>query len=137
MFKNQREFLTWVLTLFILFLLFVGIYRNKETPEERTARIEQYRKEAYNTAVSCSDVGTPLVRFEDITWVITPGDKLIYNGIDGTISFMGFADTRDNTIYIPEAHATKRWIMTHEVLHLLGFIGHPDHPFKTCGVMPE
>lgn len=134
--KMQNR-LTWVFVFFLLGLLLYGIFRTPETEEERTVRIDRIRRESYDRAVKCSETKNPRVSYEDIDWVTTPGSELVYETVDGTARFAGWADPTTNTIYIPKTNESKRWIATHETLHLLGYIGHPDHPFKTCRVLPD
>ena len=134
--KTQNR-ITWVIVLLLLGLLLYGIFRKPETEEQRTMRVETIRRESYERAVKCSETDSVRVAYEDIDWVTTPGSELVYEAVDGTARLAGWADPSTNTIYIPKVNETKRWIATHEVLHLLGYLGHPDHPFKTCRVMPD
>lgn len=134
---KPKHWLLLALVSLIGFILIQTLVWGWETPEQRKARFESYRKIEYANAVRCSGTPNARVAFEDIEWVITPGSKLRFVATDGTAVLDGWADTTHNLIYLPERHQAKRWILRHEVLHLLGYIDHPDHPFKTCRAMPE
>jgi hypothetical protein len=134
---QMQNRITWIVVLLLLGLLLYGILRRPETEEERVVRIDTLRHQAYDFAVSCSGTKVPRVTYDQIQWVVTPGTELVYQAVDGVGRFAGWADTATNTIWIPESNVTKRWIAKHEILHLLGYIGHPDHPFKTCRALPE
>jgi hypothetical protein len=129
--------ITWVLVLGLLGLLIFGLVGVFESPEHKQARFERYRLESYERAVACSETKNPRVKFEDIDWIITPGNSLEFVAVDGTAVFAGWSNLADTSIYIPEQRQNQRWVLTHEVLHQLGYVGHPDHPFRTCRVMPD
>lgn len=136
----------WVL-LFIAIIVAVffrhQIYTYLTTPiyweltESEIKEIDNLRKSAYDYAVSCSGTESPAVIFEEITWILVPGTILTIQATDGTARLKGWFDTAENVIYIPFTERSTYWIMAHEAMHAIGYIGHPRDPFYTCGLMAD
>jgi hypothetical protein len=96
------------------------------------------RKKAYEQALACSGVTTPVLAFDDINWAIIPGRLLTVEAVDGSIKLAGFFNPTDSTIYIPYTKRSVNWILVHESLHAIGIIGHPETPFRfPCYALPE
>ena len=113
----------------IIILLLIPATEQRELTQEELNALTAQRKKAYDFAVECSKTQTPALKFEDITWVIIPGNKLTYNAIDGTVNLLGYFSPTDSIIYMPYAEYNTNWIMVHESLHAIGYIGHPRTPF--------
>jgi hypothetical protein len=145
----KKFFLMVLLVLLVLVTVLMVFFRKQtvdylttpvyyELSERENNQLTEARRRAYNFAVSCSGVTNPKVKFEEIYWALTPGHVIEFNVIEGgSAKLKGWADINDNVIFMPFTERNTRWIMAHEVLHLLGFIGHPDHPFRTCNLLPE
>lgn len=137
---TTRVKLILVLTIIILAVLIIVFGSNpypEITPEEN-ARLEVTRRQAYNDAVKCSGTKNPKLKYEDIDWIVTPTSQLRINATDGSIDLAGYFSPIDSVIYLPYPNRDKRWILVHESLHAIGYIGHPDVPFKyPCYVMAE
>ena len=137
---TARVKLIIVISLIVLAILAI-VFGSKPYPEitqEELTRLESLRKDAYNQAISCSETKTPKLKYEDIAWVIIPKANLEVEAVDGRIDLGGYFSPIDSVIYLPYPNRNKRWILVHESLHAIGYIGHPDIPFKyPCRVMAE
>jgi hypothetical protein len=137
---TTRAKLILVLTAIILIVLIV-IFGSKPYPEitpEENTKLEVIRRRAYNDAVECSNTKQPKLKYEDIYWVVIPSSKLRVQAVDGSIDLAGFFNPTDSAIYLPYPSRNKRWILVHESLHAIGYLGHPDFPFRQpCGVMSD
>jgi hypothetical protein len=96
------------------------------------------RSAAYTYAVTCSNTKTPVLSFEDVKWELTPGSILRFPSMEGRVlELKGWFNPRDSTIYIPFTERNTFWILAHESLHAIGYIGHPATPFRTCRLMAD
>lgn len=123
--------------IFLVIFILLAVFLPEETPEDRANRILELRKSAYDEAVACSDTKNPKLKYQDITWMVTPGNKLVFNTTEGRLVLQGWFNPKDSVIYIPETNKEVYWILLHESLHAIGYMGHPDHPFRTCNALPE
>lgn len=131
-----------ILALIIWASLKTDIFKSQETYRELTAEetltINNIRRQAYDYAVECSGVKRPLLKYEQIYWALTSGSVITIEATDGTGKFKGYFSPKDSTIYIPFMERETFWIAAHESLHALGYMGHPDVPFRTpCALMPD
>ena len=132
----------WLFIGLLLLIIVVLIITSKPYPTELTTdelvRLDVIQREAYAEAVECSDTKTPKLKYEDIDWVIIPDSKLRIQATDGNIDLAGYFSQIDSVIYLPYPNRDKRWILIHESLHAIGYIGHPDTPFRyPCRVMAD
>lgn len=133
--KNVKQIILGVVLLILLVLaVWIG-YRASETEEAKLVRLTALRRDAYMTAMDCSNTTSPELRFEDIQWVVVPGDVLKFVAVDGTGYLGGYFSQRDSIIYLPQKNEEEWWVLVHESLHAIGFRGHPNTPFRACGVM--
>ena len=103
--------------------------------EMEAMEIYSIRSSAFQHAVQCSESYPPPVQFDDISWHITPGSNFHLTTEEGfIIAMLGWFDPSGNIIYIPFERRYDFDLAVHEILHAFGYVGHPDHPFKTCGV---
>lgn len=129
-----------ILAVVLLILLALAIWFGdsaSETEEAKLARLTLLRQDAYMTAMDCSNTTSPELRFEDIYWSVQEGDVLKYVASDGIGYFGGYFSQRDSVIYLPSKNEEEWWVLVHESLHAIGFRGHPNFPFRVCGVMPD
>lgn len=120
----------------LLLVLMVATRISNETLDEHTRRLASMRREAFDYAVQCSRTKS-LMSYDDITWVIVPQNSIRLRTLDGVVELSGFASIADSTVYLTQSASEQFWLVVHESLHMLGYIGHPDHPFRTCGARPE
>jgi hypothetical protein len=111
------------------------------TPEE-SVEVTRMRKDAYDYAVSCSKTEKPALKFEQIQWILMPGDYLDVRAIDGRIKLKGYYNQTDSTIYLPFTERNTKWLAAHEALHAIGYFAdengkHPNFPFRSCGLLRE
>lgn len=130
--KPLSKFVAIFLAVFAIVLLLII---NKSRPTTEHERITQVRKDAFAYAIECSNTKNIPVQFDEITWVVMPGSVMIFHAMDGDAKLVGWTDPEEKAIYIVETEKDTFWIIAHESLHMLGYIGHPDFPFKTCGVL--
>lgn len=108
-----------------------------ELTSSELAEISLLRKEAHQTAQLCSGKSAE-IPFEKIDWVLIPGSTITVNAVDGKVKLKGYYSPSDTVIYMPFTERATSWIMVHESLHSLGYIGHPDIPFKyPCRAMAD
>lgn len=132
----------FIIAAIVVLLLAIMILTSKPYPTqlslEELARLDTIQRDAYARAVECSGTKAPKLKYEDIDWVIVPDSKLRIQVTDGSINLGGYFSPIDSVIYLPYPNRNKRWILVHESLHAIGYIGHPDIPFRyPCGVMAE
>ena len=120
-----------------LILILLTLFLPKETTEQSAARLFELRSSAYDAALKCSNTQNPKLKYQEIQWVVTPGNKLVFNTTDGKVVLQGWFNPKDSTIYTPETNKEIYWILLHESLHAIGYLGHPDHPFRTCNALSE
>jgi len=137
---TTRAKLILVLTAIILIVLMI-IFGSKPYPEitpEENAKLEVIRRQAYNDAVECSNTKNPKLKYEDIDLIVIPDSKLRVNAVDGSVNLGGYFNPTDSVIYLPYPNRNKRWILVHESLHAIGYLGHPEFPFSyPCRVMVD
>lgn len=126
-----------VVGIFLIIFILLAIFVPKETPEQIAIRLAELRRSAYDEAVECSNTKNPSLSFQQINWIIVPDNKLVFNTTEGTVILHGWFSPTDSTIYIAQPYKETYWILLHESLHAIGYLGHPDHPFKTCNALPE
>jgi hypothetical protein len=130
-----------VAVIVIIFVILLVIVDSKPYPEItplETARLEVLRRQAYNDAIKCSDTKQPKLKYEDIEWIVVPESRLQIQAIDGRVELGGYFSPSDSIIYVPYPNRDKRWILIHESLHAIGYLGHPDEPFRhPCRVMVD
>lgn len=131
----NRKFI-WFIIALLVFLFLIIINYEKETPEQKAARIETVRKDAYDYAVRCSG-RVPALRYKDITWITMPGRTMRYDAVDGSINLDGYFSPTDSVIYVAELYETRFWVLAHESMHAIGVHGHPDEPFRRCKLLSE
>ena len=136
--------ITFVLFVVLIYLLarYTDVF--KVAPEYRdlsdleTQQLLELRRNAYDYAVNCSNTENPVLKFEDITWALMPGNELRFPTTDaGTVELKGWFSPKDSVIYIPFSERETFWIHAHESMHAIGYIGHPYIPFKTCSLMAD
>lgn len=140
---KMKKYLLAIIIFILLIIVLFGrrIYENITTPiyweltNHELVELNLQRKMAYQYAVSCSEVEEVVAKFEDITWVLVPGDTLRINTTSGPVSLLGWYDIESKVIYMPFAERNTFWIMAREAMHAIGYIGHPIHPFHSCGLM--
>lgn len=102
--------------------------------EMEIMEIHYMRQFAYSYAVDCSEVGTPPVTFDDITWNITPGSNFSLTSAEGElVRLLGWYDPAGKIIYIPFERRLDFNLTTHEILHAFGYT-HDDNAFTNCRV---
>lgn len=131
-----------IIAVIVILLVAVIVLTSKPYPTELSsnelARLDTIQREAYKEAVECSNTKTPKLKYEDIDWVIIPDSKLRINTTEGNVNLGGYFSPNDSVIYLPYPNRDKRWILIHESLHAIGYIGHPDVPFRyPCRVMVD
>lgn len=136
----KKLLVAFLLLLLLLLLIFLSsrppVY--KPISEREMEQIENVRRQAYDYAVSCSKTENPALSYEEITWMINPGNVLRIKATDGTINLKGWFDQQNNTIWVPYTERRTFWILAHESLHAIGYIGHPYVPFyEPCKLMAE
>lgn len=131
---NKTRWLLLVGIIAFVVIVVLGTCFDKTTPESELARVTQLRHDAYDYAVKCSKTETPLVKFEDITWIVMPGREMQIKAVDGTAYLRGYYSVRDTVVYVTDAYKETFWVLAHESLHAIGYIGHPVVPFRTCGL---
>lgn len=145
-FKRYIPFITAIIAVILLLIVANKLGWNKPQYRELTPvemeEITQMRKDAYDYAVSCSNTINPALRFEQISWVLIPGDYLDVRTIDGRIKLKGLYNPTDSTIYLPFTERNTRWLAAHEILHAIGYLAseggvHPSFPFRSCGLLVE
>ena len=110
----------------------------RDLSELETQQLQELRRNAYDYAVNCSETVDPALKFEEIQWVLNPGDKLVIPTLDGkSVTLLGWFNPRDSTIYIPFTKREEFWIHAHESMHAIGYEGHPYIPFKSCSLMAD
>jgi hypothetical protein len=138
--------LWWGVLLLIILLVLVfrqQIYTYLTTPtyweltDIELVRLNEKRKQAYDYAVTCSGTENPTISFEEIEWILVPGHVLKIKATDGTARLKGWFDPDNNTIFMPFTERNTHWIMAHEAMHAIGYIGHPYHPFYTCALTAD
>jgi hypothetical protein len=138
----------WLGILFLIILTSIILFKQQiyenlttstywELSNEEVTKLTEQRKRAYDYAVSCSGIKNPKLRFDEITWVLLPGSVIKIKTDKGTVTFKGIFEANSNIIYMPFTERNTFWIMAHESMHAIGYIGHPYHPFKTCWLMAE
>lgn len=130
---NTKKILILLGTLFLVWFIYTMITFKPLTDEERQER----RREAYDYAVQCSGTKNPKLKFEEIKWFIVPGNTITYKAIDGTARLDGYFQVNDSIIWMPSGKKDVFWIMAHESLHAIGYIGHPEDPFRKCRLMAD
>lgn len=132
-----------LIVLGIILLIALIIWGNSTPPSieltsDEQVKIEALRKQAYDYALTCGGKTENALSFNQITWVIVPGSVINLNTTDGTAHLKGYFSPKDSAIYIPYTERETFWIAAHESLHALGWIGHPNKPFKyPCQVTAE
>jgi hypothetical protein len=142
----QKRLLIGVVVITVITILIFVNWKEPEKPwygsfDEMQADYTELfiaRKKAYDQAVSCSNIVTPKLRFDQINWEVIPGRVLEIEAEDGSIKLAGFFNPTDSTIYIPYTKRSINWILVHESLHAIGILGHPNNPFRfPCYALPE
>jgi hypothetical protein len=129
--------LSIVIGIFLIIFILLATFLPEEPPEEAAIRLAELRRSAYDEAVECSNTTNPALSYEQISWMVVPGNKLVFNTTEGKVVLQGWFSPKDSTIYIPETNKETYWILLHESLHAIGYLGHPNHPFRTCNALPE
>lgn len=96
----------------------------------------ELNQEAYASVISCAldgDSSKARLKFEEISFVVVPQRKLVFREDDKKLELSGWFNPADSTIYVPKVNSRVGWLLRHEFAHAVGFSGHPDFPFKTCG----
>jgi hypothetical protein len=132
----------WVVILLIVLGLIMIFARQSVTyrplTESELVELTDIRYRAYNYAVKCSGTTKPSLTFDEIEWMIAPGSVLRIKATDGTAILKGWFDPENNIIWVPYTERKNFWILAHESLHAIGYIGHPYYPFTSpCRLMPE
>ena len=118
--------------------IFKAVPAYRDLTERELVQIEKIRRDAYDYAVSCSKTSQPALKFEDIIWELTPGDKLIIPTVEGkNVVLIGWFNPRNSTIYIPFDKRELFWLHAHESMHAIGYSGHPYIPFRSCLLMVD
>jgi hypothetical protein len=143
----MKRIIVWVILILIVALIFFfrnQLYENMTTPTyyplstTEMERLTSQREKAYQYAVECSSTMIPALKFEEINWVLVPGNELKIPTTDaGIVRLKGWFSIDSNTIYMPFTERNTFWIMAHEALHAIGYMGHPAQPFRTCELMPD
>jgi hypothetical protein len=119
----------------LMWLYFMAGMQVPTDLEMEAFEIYSMRSSAYEYAVQCSRDDSPVVSFDDISWHIAPGSNFYLATPEGLmIAMLGWFDPSGNVIYIPFERRLDFDLAVHEILHAFGYVGHPDHPFRTCGV---
>lgn len=112
----------------------MGIYAPLDI-ELELLEINSMRQSAYSHAIQCSNIESPMVRFEDISWHILPGTNFSLTSSEGQVVYLrGWYDPISYIIYIPFEYRFDFDLVVHEILHSFGFTAHDEHPFTTCNV---
>lgn len=103
--------------------------------------IEKVRRDAYNYAVSCGlpKGMKPRVKFEEITWYTVPANLLVMKDSEtGEVFYaIGYYYSHAKEIWVTAPFERNKHVLAHEAMHAIGFHGHPDEPFKRCGLQAE
>lgn len=133
-----------VLAIILVFLLarYTNIFTSTpsywELSEGETQELQTLRRKAYDYAVRCSGTDNPALKFEEIQWVLIPGDRLVIPTVEGKDArLLGWFNPSDSTIYIPFTRREEYWLQAHESMHAIGYMGHPYIPFNTCSLMAD
>lgn len=140
----QRALFGLALIILVVWLMIQGIkepsyawYTSSEEEQAEYVKLITAQQYAYNQAIECSGV-KPKLQFKEIRWALMPGSVLQMHAEDGSIRLAGFFNPTDSTIYIPFTKRFTNWILVHESLHAIGFLGHPEIPFRyPCRVLAE
>jgi hypothetical protein len=144
--RIKKILLVLLLIVGIAGIYFLAKYTDafRYTPEYRQLtdselrRVEEIRTSAYAYAVRCSGITTPALQFNEINWMLVPGNELVIPTIEGrNVKLKGWFNPRDSTIYIPFTERETFWITAHESMHAIGYLGHPHIPFRTCNLMAD
>jgi hypothetical protein len=143
--KENKLSIATVLALIMVVISLVFIIYNMEPvdyvelveniSEEEMEDINSVRRQAFDYAVSCSDVDLPIT-FEDITWRIQPSRMIRFSDDRQYLDLVGWYDTSNDIIWIAYPYRKVHWVNSHEILHKLGFIGHGTI-FANCGLLVE
>lgn len=118
--------------------VFMVVPEYRELSEEELQYVQHVREQAYDYAVNCSKTTSPALKFEEIHWILNPGDVLRIPTIDGNdVTLKGWFNPKDSTIYIPFTERETFWITAHESMHAIGYSGHPYIPFRSCNLMAD
>lgn len=122
--------------IFILVIFAISICSDSRNPsyyelsETEMIDLTHKRQEAYEYAMKCSGTVTPAVPFDKLGWALVPQSVIIIEASDGRVSLGGFYNPTDSTIYLPFKDREEFWLLVHESLHAIGFVGHPRVPFE-------
>lgn len=141
-YKMTNKLKLVIVAIVTILLVMIIVLTNKPYPTELSpeelAQLDTIQRDAYAQAIKCSNTKTPKLKYEDIDWVIVPEYRLVVKAVDGSVTLGGYFSPIDSVIYLPYPNRNKRWILIHESLHAIGYLGHPDVPFRyPCGVMAE
>lgn len=83
----------------------------------------------WDSAQAC--IQKPSVRrFEDIEW-FSVDQNMVVDGVEA------IAYAPDHRVYITDWNRDVPLVIVHELVHAIdGIAGHPDAPFRRCGLMP-
>lgn len=145
----HRAAVALVIALLVLAALVMRLHKKEAPPEQdwyasyeqmvwEEQLVTEFRQSAYEDAIKCTDVFSPKLKFADITWVVLPSSAMKFQAIEGTVKLKGYFSVTDSTIYVPYNERFTRWVNVHESMHAIGYIGHPNNPFRwPCYVMPD
>jgi len=143
--KESKLSIATVLALIILVISLAVIIYNMEPvdyvelvdniSEEEMEDINSVRRQAFDYAVSCSNVDLPIT-FEDINWRIQPSRMIRFSDDRQYLDLAGSYDRSNDIIWIAYPYRKVHWVNSHEILHKLGFIGHGTE-FANCGLLVE
>jgi hypothetical protein len=134
---NKRIILGLLIVGLLSIVLLNKIFPDIHNFEQEYEELSVVRLRAYEYALTCSNTTTPTLNFKDVNWVLVPGSHIMFPTLEGNLRLKGWFNPKDSTIYIPQTEKDTFWILVHESLHAIGYMNHPDIPFRICGVMPD
>lgn len=127
--KTNIVFRVFLVVLLLLLAVYYAVFYVPKTSLE-------LNQEAYADVVSCAlggDSSKAALKFSEISFIVVPQRKLVFTDDSGRLELGAWFSPAESTIYIPRVNSRVGWILRHEYAHAVGFSGHPDFPFKTCG----
>lgn len=74
-------------------------------------------------------------KFEDVEFYVVDGNSFTILALDGKlVDVIGFYDVLQDRIYVAQDYKDDAAVVTHEMVHALGVVGHPVQYFDRCGL---
>lgn len=99
-------------------------------------------EEWFNEITACEHSNAPPSLFRSIRWIVV-NSRTFHLGIaDADDKVFGFADVRNNTIYVAMGSQLEKEVVQHEIMHVVDYANgvdegddyHPFDTFEACGL---